>query len=122
MPVKRSPRTTPSDKKAIDKAIQSLEIAVANDKLDKTSQAPRLKELCRKIGVGQSKTRVAEKSKKKQWEDSRQAAALVRAFPNKSNIVSMAWSVANGKRLRPKYAEGSDAFDKALDYITDKLL
>jgi hypothetical protein len=118
MPVSRTKRKTPSDKRSINTALQHLEIAVATKKLD-MDQEERLKDVCKKVSAKPKSTKAQNKEK---WKESRQALALSRAFPDKKDVLNAAWGVANGSRLRPKYAEDSDAFDKALDYITDTYL
>lgn len=54
-----------------------------------------------------------------QWMASRMALDLANAFPRESSVASVAWTVAQGKKLRPAYAEGSDVYDQALDFIAD---
>jgi 23S rRNA pseudoU1915 N3-methylase RlmH len=104
----------------INNALATLEEAKKQQAMTK-DQMSKLKTVCRSSGVGVSKARQEDKANKEKWLKSAAAKKLMKAMPNDSNAVNVAWSVSTGKRIRPKKYETA-AFDDALDYIADKIL
>lgn len=107
--------------RTISGAITVLKKAVNTGAMS-ADQIASVKQICRQSGTGVSKARMTNKELKEKWLKSAQAKVLERAHPKSKAVAVVAWSVANGKRIRPKKYDDNDAFDDALDYITDNLL
>lgn len=81
------------------------------------AEVAEIKTLCRKIGVGKSKSVLSLEQKKDKFLKSKDAKKLMDAFPKNKNVAVSAFNVARGQTNRPKYADGSEIYDATLDVI-----